>query len=60
MNASHSKSDPLAYRLRRRRREIIFAIVLTLAAVAYLTSSQVDRSLEKAPVAMQGPAATLE
>lgn len=53
MDFSHSKSDTLAARLRRRRREILFATVLTLAAGGYLLASH-KQVQPKAPVAMTG------
>lgn len=53
MDLNHSKSDSLMRRLRRRRREIVFATLLTFAAAGYLFSST-GAAPQKAPVALKG------
>ena len=59
MNTTHSNSDSLLHRLLRRRREIIFAIALTVIAAVYTVSSR-EHDAVKAPVAMHGAMQSIE
>lgn len=51
MDSSHLNSDTLAVRLLRKRREILFAIVLTFAAAGYTLAAHWHATQEE-PVAM--------
>lgn len=59
MDIRDSHSQSLQDRVRRKRREILFAVVLTFAAAAYLLSSHGVPSKE-VPVSLNGKTKIIE